>query len=133
MVLLVVALLSLLVSVPLVHEAGHLLAALLVGGRRVTLARRGALTFVTQAELPERPLPRRAFYAAGPLANLAAAGLLVVAARALASEPASLVLVAGGALVHVAFALVNLLPLEGHDGHALLHPLDDELVDDERE
>lgn len=118
--LLVVALsLLALASVPVVHEAGHALAALLVGGRRLSLVRRGLLSFALCAELPERELARRAFYAGGPLANAVAALALLVVTRAVAPAPALLVTLGGAAVVHLTFALVNLLPLAGHDGRAL--------------
>lgn len=108
-----------LLSVPLVHELGHALAALLVGGREVRFAHKGGLCLVTRALLPEQALAHRVYYAGGPLANVLVAGALAFAARALASEPVLLLLGGGAALVHLAFALVNLLPLEGYDGRAL--------------
>lgn len=108
-----------LLSVPLVHEAGHALAALVVGGEQVRFARRRGLRFTTSAKLPEGALARRAFYAGGPLGNLIACAALVVLARGLTSAPSLLVLAGGAALAHLAFALVNLLPLEGYDGRGL--------------
>jgi hypothetical protein len=119
-VLLVVVLsLVALATVPLVHEAGHALVALLIGGRRVTFVRRGRLSFATRADLPESAVRRRAFYAGGPLANVVVGLFLAAAARALASDPSLLVTALGAALAHLVFALVNLLPLSGHDGRAL--------------
>ena len=108
-----------LASVPLVHEAGHALAALVVGGRGLRLVRRGRSSFALSAELPDVPWRRRAFYAGGPLANVGAALVIVVVTRGLAADPALLVTCFGAAAAHLVFALVNLLPLAGHDGRAL--------------
>ena len=57
-----------------VHEASHAVAALLVGGRRVRLVRRGFFWAVA-AELPGSRWAEVAFVAAGPLANLVLGGV----------------------------------------------------------
>lgn len=106
-------------SVPLVHEAGHALAALLAGGRRVRLERRGLLGLSTSADLPERAVVVRLFYGAGPGANLLAFAGALLCIRLFVSDGALLVACLGVALLHLTFALVNLLPLPGHDGRAL--------------
>lgn len=107
------------VSVPVVHEAGHALAALLVGGRGLRLVWRGRLSFALSAELPDSARRRRTFYAGGPLANLIVAAVIAAAAHALVDEPVLLVSAFGAAFAHAVFGLVNLLPLAGHDGRAL--------------
>lgn len=106
-------------SVPLVHEGGHALAALAVGARRLRLERRGALHFTTSADLPGTPSAARLFYGAGPAANLLFSFLLVLLIFLRSVEGPLLVTVVVIAAVHVFFGVVNLLPLEGHDGRAL--------------
>ncbi len=108
-------------SVPLVHEAGHALLALAGGGRRVRLERH-ALGFSTSAELPGGVWPRRLFYAGGPLANLLTALSLWSVRDVVSADGGLFVLTLGVALAHLTFALVNLLPLAGHDGRALFGP-----------
>lgn len=107
-------------SLPLVHEGGHALAALVVGGKRLRLERRGALHFVTSADLPPTASAARLFYGAGPAANLVFALVLALVPFLLSLQAPLLVSVVGIAAVHVLFGVVNLLPLEGHDGRALL-------------
>jgi hypothetical protein len=89
------------------HEAGHALAAVLLGARTVRLRLRWAVVRV-EADVPEDRWRLAVFLLAGAVANVAVA----VAAFA------------GGAVVEgvvgVAFAVVNLLPHSDSDGERLL-------------
>ena len=103
MLTLLVAVVLSVVAVLVIHEAGHALAACVLGARRVRLALRpwGAAIL---AELPPgRVLP---FVLAGPLASAAAGALLLGVGG---------IFVVPGAL-SVAFAFLCLVPQGNSDG-----------------
>ena len=91
-----------------VHEASHAVAALLVGGRRVRLVRRGFFWAVA-AELPGSRWAEVAFVAAGPLANLVLGGVAGAAGPHLWLFGA----------VQVLTCVLALMPAEGSDGQQL--------------
>lgn len=107
-----------LVSLPVVHEAGHGLGAWVVGSRRIRLVRRG-LDLCVIAVLPVQRWRHQVFVAAGPVANLLFAALLLWLAR---SDAGSQTLSRGASLLaglHGLYAAIQLLPLRHHDGAAL--------------
>jgi hypothetical protein len=106
-------------SLPLVHEGAHAVAALLVGGRHLRLVRRG-FELSIEAELPTTRAAAVCFYAAGPTANLALAVVLgLLAPRA--GELALWVVVAAAA--HGLFGALNLWPSAGRDGAGIVQAL----------
>lgn len=106
--LLVEIVLALVVALP-AHEAGHYLAARLLGAQDVSLVRTGALSAAVRASFPaDRRAARMAFFAAGALAN---------GALALALHACGLHVVAG---IQWVFALLMLVPTKDSDGRRLL-------------
>ncbi|OGQ09751.1 MAG: hypothetical protein A2138_11135 [Deltaproteobacteria bacterium RBG_16_71_12] len=106
MTLLLGALVGGLVSALVLHELGHALAALLVGGRVVRVVWRGLGAHVV-AEVPTARA-QRAFLLAGSLVNLLAVVLVGALAFTVRSSTMAMAmaLIAGMHLLHAAFALV---------------------------
>lgn len=117
MTLLLGALVLGLVSALALHEAAHVLAAVVCGGRVERVAWRGLGARVV-AELPSRPA-QLAFLLAGAGANLATALAVGALAFAVGSSTmaVAMTLIAGMHLVHAAFALV---PSGTNDGARVL-------------
>ncbi|MCC7075407.1 MAG: hypothetical protein IT383_29110 [Deltaproteobacteria bacterium] len=105
MTTLAAAILAGLASVLLVHELGHVVAALLCGGRVERVQWRGLSARVI-AELPDQRA-QLLFFLAGALATASCALLLGALAFVVESPTMALVmgLVAGMHLAHAAFAL----------------------------
>ena len=93
-----------------VHEAGHLIAARLLGAKTVRLRLAWPRVRV-EADVPPDGWRLVVFLAAGPLANVVAAALAFAT-----GEGRGLIV----GLVNGAFALANLVPRGGSDGARLL-------------
>ena len=98
-----------------VHEAGHAVAALALGGEQLRLVP-GWPALRVEATLPDGPGVEFAFVVAGVLANVGAAGGLLMVP---APEPWPGVLLVA-AVVQLVCVVVNLLPAGRSDGARLL-------------
>jgi Zn-dependent protease len=125
----VLGLLGLMVASVLVHELGHGLAARAYGVRVLDITFWPLGGMARMANMPERAGPEAAIAAAGPLVNLAIAGLSVAALVALSLADAARtprlleVLVEAVLWINASMGLFNLVPAFPLDGGRILRAI----------